>query len=94
MIGGTFGALKFSKKMELEADHLAMFVLDEAGYDLDKAMQFFQRQYQIQHQYNQSGNQQVVGFLDTHPSDEERLLHLEATKEMIRQGHNRPLWKK
>ena len=93
-LGGEIGAIKFSKKMELESDHLAAFILDEAGYDLDRAMEFFQRAHHLQRQYNQSGNQQVVGFLDTHPSDEERLLQLEATKEMILQGHNRPLWKK
>ena len=29
--------------MELEADHLALFAVDEAGYDLEKASQFFQR---------------------------------------------------
>ena len=93
-IGGTIGALRFSKGMELEADHVAMFILAESAYDPDKAMQFFMRTYQIQRRYNQAGNRQVVGFLSTHPSDEERLMRLAVTKELIKQGMDRPRWKK
>ena len=92
--GMNIGALRFSKGMELEADHLAMFILAESGYDPDKAMQFFMRTYQIQRRYNQAGNRQAVGFLSTHPSDEERLMRLAVTKELIKQGMDRPRWKK
>ena len=93
-IGGTLGSLRFSKGMELEADHLAMFILNESGYDMDKAIQYCQRQGQIQYQHNWDGSQQVLGFFETHPSDEERLMRLAVTRELIRQGMDRPRWKK
>ena len=93
-IGGGIGALRFSKGMELEADHLALFIVHEAGYNMDKAMDFFQRTYRMQHEYNQAGQGQVVGFFQTHPSDEERLMRLTVAAALIRQGMDRPRWKK
>ena len=90
--GAGIGLTVFSREMELEADDLAMFMLAEAGYDLDKGMQFFQRTYQIQHKMNLAGRGQAVGFFATHPSDEERLLRLLATKAQIEQGVDRPMW--
>ena len=46
------------------------------------------------HVYNQAGNRDVVGFLKTHPSDEERLMRLAVTAALIRQGIDRPRWKR
>ena len=92
-LGAAMGQTVFSKDMELEADHLALFILDDAGYEMTKGMQFFQRTYQIQGQMNVAGRGQVVGFFATHPSDEERLLQLMATQNMIERGATRPLWK-
>ena len=92
-LGAAMGQTVFSKDMELEADHLALFILDDAGYEMTKGMQFFQRTYQIQGQMNVAGRGQVVGFFATHPSDEERLLQLMATHNMIERGATRPLWK-
>ena len=93
-IGGKIGSLRFSKGMEYEADHLAIFIVHEAGYSMDKAIKYFQRAYGIQRQYNQEGNGQVVGFFQTHPSDDERLMRLTVTAALIRQGMDRPRWKK
>ena len=92
-LGAAMGQTVFSKDMELEADHLALFILDEAGYEITEGMQFFQRTHQIQSQMNVAGRGQVVGFFATHPSDEERLLQLMATKNMIERGATRPVWK-
>ena len=92
-LGAAMGQTVFSKDMELEADHLALFILAEAGYDMSKGMQFFQRTLQLQQQMNRAGQGQVVGFFTTHPSDQERLLQLLATKDMIERGATRPLWK-
>ena len=92
-LGAAMGQTVFSKDMELEADHLALFILDEAEYETAKGMQFFQRTHQIQSQMNVAGRGQMVGFFATHPSDEERLLQLLATNKMIERGATRPLWK-
>ena len=92
-LGAAMGQTVFSKDMELEADHLALLILIEARYDPDTSMQFFQRTLRLQHQMNIGGQGQIVGFFVTHPSDEERLLRLLATKTMIEQGADRPVWK-
>ena len=92
-LGAAMGQTIFSKDMELEADHLALFILNEAGYETAKGMQFFQRTHQIQSQMNVAGRGQMVGFFATHPSDEERLLQLLSTNNMIERGATRPLWK-
>ena len=39
-LGAAMGQTVFSKDMELEADHLALFILDDAGYEMTKGMQF------------------------------------------------------
>ena len=91
-IGESIGWTAFSKDMELEADHLALFILDDAGYNMDKGMQFFQRTLRMEQHYRDTGQQRSVGFFQTHPSDEERLLRLLATKEMIERGADRPVW--
>ena len=93
-VGAMMGQTVFSKDMELEADHLALLILTEAGYDPDKSIQFFQRTLRLQHEMNASGQRQIVGFFATHPSDEERLLRLLATKSMIERGVDRPAWRK
>ena len=36
----------------------------------------------------------MLGFLETHPTSEERLLQIISTKKMIEQGATRPTWKK
>ena len=92
-LGGDNGGTVFSKGMELEDDHLAMFILTEAGYDLNQGMKFFQRAYTIQLRQNAAGHGHVLGFFRTHRSDEERLLNLLSTKKMIEQGARRPIWK-
>lgn len=91
-VGQMIGATAFSKDMELEADHLALFILHDAGYDMNKGMEFFRRTLQIQATYHDAGQGQTIGFFRTHPSDEERLLQLIATKEMIERGVDRPIW--
>ena len=83
--------------MEAEADHLAVFILHEAGYDLKKGSMFFVRalrkQAQLNYRHHGEG-QQVLGFLRTHPHHTDRLKEWVATEEMIASGHRSPLWKK
>ena len=91
--GSLFGSLYFSKSMELEADHLGMFILHEAGYDIKQSSNFFRRLIRLQSQREASGQKGMLGFLSTHPTDEMRILNLVATEEMIQQGTQQPNWK-
>ena len=92
-VGAMMGQTVFSKDMELEADHLALLILADAGYDPRRSMQFFQRTLRLQHQINLSGQGRIVGFFATHPSDEQRLLQLLATMASIEQGVMELIWK-
>ena len=95
-LGQGIGFISFSKGMEAEADHLAVFILHEAGYDLKKGSMFFVRALRKQTHLNylHGEGQQVLGFLRTHPHHTERLEDWVATEEMIANGHRRPRWKK
>ena len=95
-LGQGIGLLTFTKGMESEADHLAAFILQEAGYDLKKGSMFFVRALQKQERLNYAygEGQRVLGFLRTHPAHAERLADWVATEEMIAKGHRHPLWKK
>lgn len=91
-VGTDMGMTAFSKDMELEADHLALFIIAEAGYDVGDALQFFRRTLQLQ-AHRQANGLRSVGFFETHPSDQDRLLQLIATKALIETGADRPAWR-
>lgn len=90
-VGTRYGDLAFSEGMELEADHLGMFILHEAGYDISRSSDFFLRMISIQRDRERSGQEGVLGFLRTHPSDADRIHNLLATENMIKLGARRPL---
>ena len=92
-VGEAMGARAFSPSMELEADHLAMFIVNEAGYDIMQYVNFFRRMGRLQHQREANGQKGLLGFLSTHPSDAQRIQRLIATEHMIEQGATHPLWK-
>lgn len=72
-LGAQFGVmLPFSRKQELEADHLGLIFMTMAGYDPRQAPAFWERM-------SQQGGKTPV-FLSTHPSDNTRMKELE--KEM------------
>ena len=90
-VGATVGGLVFSKSMELEADHMAMFIMDDAGYDVEKGMHFFQRSIRYEAGQRRTGGQGRIGFFQTHPSDRDRLLNQLATIDAIRNGAVAPV---
>ncbi|MDR2057595.1 MAG: M48 family metallopeptidase [Dysgonamonadaceae bacterium] len=61
--------LPFSRKQELEADHLGLILMAIAGYNPDMAIPFWQRMSQ------QGGNS--IEFLSTHPSDNTRISEIQ-----------------
>jgi predicted Zn-dependent protease len=61
-----FVMLPFSRKQELEADHLGLVLMAIAGYNPESAIPFWQRM-------SQSGGAAVPEFMSTHPSDATRI---------------------
>ena len=93
-VGFEAGNLVFSRAMELEADHLGMFILHEAGYDIRAASQFHIRMRNIQSGGATVGPKGLLGFISTHPPPERRIDKMIATEELIEAGVRRPTWKK
>ncbi len=75
------GQLAFSKEFELEADLLAAYLLERAGYDSKQAERIWEVFYGI-------SGQPVQAWYDTHPADHERLAHWRAVTSEARASSN------
>lgn len=72
-LGTEYGAmLPFSRKHENEADEIGLTLMAIAGYNPDKALDFWQRM-----QANASGSAPPE-FMSTHPSDATRISHIKS----------------
>jgi predicted Zn-dependent protease len=71
-IGSQLGKLKFSRTQESEADKLGLVFMIMAGYNPNKAIEFWQRMAE-----NSKGEKPPV-FLSTHPADATRIADLKA----------------
>ncbi|MBA2849545.1 M48 family metallopeptidase [Thermosulfuriphilus ammonigenes] len=71
-IGTNLGLiLPYSRKQELEADEIGLFLMARAGYDPREALRFWEKMLELDKR-----RPQPPPFLATHPPDEVRLRHL------------------
>ena len=82
-LGMAVGSRAYSPEMELEADRLSVYILEEAGYSLTAMRDALVRLHRT-HPSAESSGLGTVGFLETHPSDDRRLAHMLATIEDVR----------
>ena len=80
----VLGSRAYSPEMELEADRLSVYILEEAGYALGAMRDALVRLHRTKTGATSSGTALQVGFLETHPSDDRRLAHMLATIEDVR----------
>ena len=92
--GFEAGSLAFSRSMELEADHLGVFILHEAGYDMKAATDFHVRLRNYVASGVSTGVNGFLGFMSTHPPPERRIDKLIATEAQIQAGARSPSWMK
>lgn len=59
------------QRKELEADQIGLFLMSKAGYDPDRAIEFWSRMSN-----DGSGDFGLIQFISTHPSSSERLTRL------------------
>ena len=72
--GAQYGALlPFGRLQESEADHLGLIFMAMAGYDPNKAVDFWTRMSELQK------GQTPPEFMSTHPSDETRIRKINQT---------------
>lgn len=70
-LSSNLGLLKFSRNHELEADKMGMVFMEYAGYDCTESISFWKRM-------KNSNSVQGPEFLSTHPTDEMRIMEIEA----------------
>ncbi len=70
-VGGVLGSLAYSRVHEYEADKLGMVFMAMAGYNPEKAVDFWQRMAS-------QSKTNMPQFLSTHPSDENRIKEIRA----------------
>lgn len=70
-VGGQLALLKYSRNQESEADHLGLIFMAMAGYDPQKAVDFWERMAA-----SKKGDGAPPEFLSTHPSDDTRIAEI------------------
>ena len=76
-IGQSIGATAYSIEYENEADYLSMYILAQAGYNLDEAVDFWRRfAVEVPNSIYSTGG--------THPSTAERYVRMESTIKEIK----------
>lgn len=77
-IGSEYGyLLPYSRKHEYEADEIGLYLMAIAGYDISQATTLWTRM-------SQATAQSVPEYLSTHPSDANRIKHLEKLQSKAR----------
>lgn len=77
-IGSEYGyLLPYSRKHEYEADEIGLYLMAIAGYDISQATTLWTRM-------SQATAQSVPEYLSTHPSDANRIRHLEKLQTKAR----------
>ena len=77
-IGSQYGyLLPYSRKHELEADEIGLYIMAIAGYDINQAPLLWEKMAQANNTY-------VPEVLSTHPSDSKRMKNLEKLLEKAR----------
>ena len=72
---GAVAALEFSPEMEMESDRIAVYIVKRAGYDMEQGRAFFIRMLKMEKELGPARAGQLLGFVRTHPTDEERIAH-------------------
>ena len=89
--GAEAGRVAYSPAMELEADHFAVFVLEEAGYDPAKGGMTFLRMARTLQSDRSAGRKSFVSYFNTHPADDYRLAVWQEGVAAVRRGQAAPL---
>lgn len=70
-LGSHYGVMKFSKDFEREADYIGLYITSMAGYNINKAPNFWRRMSER--------SEKAIYVAQTHPTTAERYLSLEKT---------------
>lgn len=91
-IGGAVGTTAYSPGMELEADHFAVFVLADAGYDAEKSGRIIVRLLKRNRSEVRSSGKSFVSYFNTHPAFDRRLAQWHESLKAVRGGRSAPIF--
>ena len=92
-IGSQVGLRIYSQAMENEADHIGLFILSEAGYNVKAASHFHMRMLNERKFVRNRTERANLLYVRTHPGHKERIQKLVATEAQIGSGLKQPVWK-
>ena len=92
--GQLVGLRAYSQAMENEADHVGLFILREAGYELGAASHLHMRLLNATRSAPRGKEDPTLLYIRTHPGSRERIQKLIGAERMIEEGHVRPVWKR
>ncbi|MDE0126096.1 MAG: M48 family metalloprotease [Bryobacterales bacterium] len=92
--GQLVGVRAYSQAMENEADHVGLFILREAGYEMGAASHLHMRFLNAARSASSGKEDPALLYIRTHPGSRERIQKLIGAECMIEAGHLRPLWKR
>ena len=85
--GMLAGSRAYSPEMEIEADRLAVYILNEAGYPPTAMRDVIVRMHRITPARKRGlSSPSRAGFLDTHPSNDRRIAHILSAIHDVRAG--------
>jgi predicted Zn-dependent protease len=81
-MGGQVGMLTYSAAFEAEADYVGLYIMQHAGYDTSRALEFWRRMGTL--------NPDSISEAGTHPSTPERFVAMQKTMGEIqyKKSHN------
>ena len=85
-LGMEVGSRAYSPAMELEADRTAMYILKDAGFETAAMGDVIVRMERAQSLMGRARSRLRIGFLRTHPTNQNRMAHLVAGSDAIRSG--------
>ncbi len=74
--GGAIGGTVYSPLMEIEADRTAVYILRDAGFKVSGMKDAIIRLSRLKSKQKRGTFTGQVGFLETHPSDDQRVAHI------------------
>ena len=89
-IGSAVGSLAYTKEMEREADHVAVYIMHEAGYDLDAGRTLWVRLAREVQSGTPLGQRGLRGYFRTHPTTPARYAAWEKSTREVQSGQQRP----
>ncbi|MCB9201735.1 MAG: M48 family metallopeptidase [Flavobacteriales bacterium] len=87
-MGASLTILSYSRKQELDADLMGLYLMAMAGYNPEKAPELWERM-----KAQEGNDQRPPDFLSTHPNPDTRILDMQKNMAKARQYYNQSIYR-